>query len=160
MASFLWHHEDYVTENASSKWRHKIFLFSSPSISKILVVLLASAEKFSGGSGPTKKQDRKVASLSLPLLCQCHLYENPKRHAPCCRHLWSHKPSFSYLAVLRYARDWWSVYRTNGLPAKYMRNFVTTFTIARLSFVEYLLSASVRFYCNCYGMQFNAVSST
>jgi len=40
MPSFLFRHEDYVIENTSSKWRHKKFAFSSPSLSKILVALL------------------------------------------------------------------------------------------------------------------------
>jgi len=36
----LWRHKDYVTENTSSKWCHKNFPFSSPSLCKILVALL------------------------------------------------------------------------------------------------------------------------
>jgi len=36
MTVFWWHHKNYVTENTSSKWRHKKFPFLSPSLSKIL----------------------------------------------------------------------------------------------------------------------------
>jgi len=41
MMSFLWRKEDYVTESTISNWHHKNFPFSSPSLSKILVSLLA-----------------------------------------------------------------------------------------------------------------------
>jgi len=41
-----------------------------------------SAEKFPG-RGARKKQDRKIAPLSLPLLYQYHVgYENPEDHGP------------------------------------------------------------------------------
>jgi len=36
--NILWHHKDYATENTSSKWPHKMLLFSSPSLSEVLVV--------------------------------------------------------------------------------------------------------------------------
>jgi len=36
-------HKDYATENTSLNWGHKIFPFSSPTLSKILVALLKSS---------------------------------------------------------------------------------------------------------------------
>jgi len=40
--AILLRRKDNVTKNTSSKWRHKIFSFSSPSLSKIRVALLVS----------------------------------------------------------------------------------------------------------------------
>jgi len=42
--SHILRHKDHVAKNKSSKWCHKIFPFSSPSLIKILVALLATAQ--------------------------------------------------------------------------------------------------------------------
>jgi len=44
-SSHIWRHKDYTTKNTSSKCRHKIFPFSSPSLSKVLVVLLHASSR-------------------------------------------------------------------------------------------------------------------
>jgi len=78
MTSFLWCYKDYNTENTSSKWRHKIFQFSSPYLSKILVALLLTAHE---SQALTVRPSRR---LKLVLKCKIlHLSQSTSWFESC-----------------------------------------------------------------------------